>query len=500
MSLKARPIEKAWFQHRKWSIPSVEREDRGPLPITPTPATLEVLQKYHVDPYRGFLPATDPAERISLEKYFIWEDVADELSKFLGLMLPQARDILSQLPKLSTDEIVEEKDLYRAHFLLALFAHAFVWGGVPALDYIPESIAVPLWEVSKRLQVPAALCYFDIVLNNWRRLDDEGVIGVTNIATLNNFFGGRDESWFYLISVEIEAVGAKSVIPLYQMNSSISAYLKASEGKVNIESAEYLTLANEAIECLDVTESAIKATIDSLRHMRHGCEPFIFYNRVRPFLAAWKSNPAVPNGVRYLGVIEHLDISSREYTTPDISADEIAVNPNARYPYQLFNGGSAAQSTLLPFFDIFLGVDHSEHDASSRSNGFLHAMRNYMPVPHRQFLVHLQEVAVTRKFIVDCKSALVDASGESRGATEKLLAAYEQCLDRLSEFRSLHINIVAEYILAQQHKGTSLTNIGGHAGGKGTGGTDLMQFLKPMRDNVNRTHLNAPPEPPSDEN
>jgi indoleamine 2,3-dioxygenase len=493
-------LEKAWFEHRKWSIPSIAREYLGPHPVAPSDATLEVLQKYHIDPHRGFLSKTDPVQRISLEKYFIWEDVADDLSKFLGVMLPQVRDILLQLPKLSTDDIIDEKDLYRAHFLLSLFAHAYVWGGVPALDYIPENIAVPLWEVSKRLAVPPALCYFDIVLNNWRRLDDEGVVGVTNIATLNNFFGGRDESWFYLISVEIEASGAKSIIPLYELNSRISMYLKSTAGEVCVESEEYIALVDEATECLKHVADAMSDTTESLRRMRHGCDPYVFYHRVRPFLAAWKSNPAVPNGVRYLGVTEHLDISHRVFTTPEVNSDEIAANPNAIYPFQQFSGGSAAQSSLFPFFDILLGVDHSEHDASARSNGFLHAMKNYMPVPHREFLAHLQDVAVTRKFMGDCKNAFDAASSASRVHIEKLLAMYDKCLDHLSSFRSLHINIVAEYILAQQHKGISYTNIGSHAGGKGTGGTDLMMFLKPMRDNVNRTHLHSPPEASNDEN
>jgi hypothetical protein len=83
---------------------------------------------------------------------------------------------------------------------------------------------------------------------------------------------------------------------------------------------------------------------------------------------------------------------------------------------------------------------------------------------------------------------------------EKLINMYDKCLDHLSGFRSLHINLVAEYVLAQQHKGVSYTNIGSHAGGKGTGGTDLMMFLKPMRDNVNHSHLNPCHEASNDEN
>jgi hypothetical protein len=38
-------------------------------------------------------------------------------------------------------------------------------------------------------------------------------------------------------------------------------------------------------------------------------------------------------------------------------------------------------------------------------------------------------------------------------------------------------------------KSGSDNSIAGAAGGKGTGGTDLMKFLKPIRDSVAKTHI-----------
>ena len=49
-----------------------------------------------------------------------------------------------------------------------------------------------------------------------------------NLSTLNNFFDGRDESWFYLITVEVEAKGAASVVP---MMLSIDAIQRHNEEK-----------------------------------------------------------------------------------------------------------------------------------------------------------------------------------------------------------------------------------------------------------------------------
>ena len=69
-----------------------------------------------------------------------------------------------------------------------------------------------------------------------------------------------------------------------------------------------------------------------------------------------------------------------------------------------------------------------------------------------------------------------------------LCASYNKCLTALSRLRSGHMSLVHEYIIAQQ-KQVAASSTGGsiekNAGGKGTGGTDLMHFLKPMRDNCN---------------
>lgn len=45
-----------------------------------------------------------------------------------------------------------------------------------------------------------------------------------NLATLNNFFDGRDESWFYLITLEIESIGASSVLPMMLATDAIERF------------------------------------------------------------------------------------------------------------------------------------------------------------------------------------------------------------------------------------------------------------------------------------
>ncbi|CAM9374165.1 unnamed protein product, partial [Ectocarpus fasciculatus] len=426
------------------------------------------LRSYEVDAKKGFLPARDPLKRLTQTEYLIWEDVADELPKFLGVRFPQVREVLLNIPKLSTENLTTRAELERAHFLLALFAHSFVWGGFPILDYIPENIAVPLCEVSRRLEVPPLLCYFDIVLNNWRRLDDAAVISMGNLATLNNFFDGRDESWFYLITVEIEYLGARAVAPLYQLTRDLT---RISKDDIDLSDLQFIKLVDNTTLVLLKIAEVIASMTESMSHMREGCDPYIFFHRVRPFLAGWKRNPAVPNGVRYLGV---KNVFGGEQDT--LSSLKSKVIPGVeQFPYQQFSGGSAAQSTLLPFFDILLGVDHSEHDASPASNSFLRSMRAFMPRGHRAFLEHIEDCASLRPFIL--------AEGTETNSVDKLLSQYDECLKNMAAFRGSHMKLVAEYIIAQQKNGTPSKNtIGATAGGKGTGGTDLMKFLRPIRE------------------
>lgn len=401
------------------------------------------------------------------------------------------------------------------------------------MDYIPENIAIPLWEISKRLDVPPLLCYFDIVLHNWRRLDDKATISMANLATLNNFFDGRDESWFYLITVEIEVIGAEAIVPLYQSNRDIKNF-KARNRSVNplagsmtgyesrmddCNSKEFWELIEAISHRLQCVAVVVASMTRSLAQMREGCDPYIFFHRVRPFLAGWKSNPAVPNGVRYLGVKERWEDRNKDEvaagSAPPRSraiSDESAVmsvnkdhqdvlyvnSENDKYPFQSFSGGSAAQSPVIPFLDIALGVDHSAHDASSNSNRFLHSMRSYMIKSHREFLEHCERESFLREFVLECENCFIKQHSSRNSSSPspspqqikditKMIVAYDTCLKNLSLFRTGHINLVAEYIMAQQKNGISKNAIHATAGGKGTGGTNLMQFLKPIRDNVSNT-------------
>lgn len=153
-----------------------------------------------------------------------------------------------------------------------------------------------------------------------------------NLRSLHTFTGSQDEEWFYLISVAIEARGAM-VIPL--MMRAIEA-VKTNESTVVIEALNRFSVLIQDIGVI-------------LQRMYEKCNPQVFYNEIRPFLAGSK-NMAVaglPNGVFY---------------------DE----GEGKGQWRKYSGGSNAQSSLIQFFDVSLGVQHRQTKGmDSPKNGFL---------------------------------------------------------------------------------------------------------------------------------
>ena len=302
-----------------------------------------------------------------------------------------------------------------------------------------------------------------------------------NLSTLMTFTGSLDESWFYLVSIAIEARGAP-LLPL--MLNAIEAAHKDDSRTVT----ESLHIFAETLDDLG----------SLLTRMYESCDPHVFYHRIRPFLAGSKNmaEAGLPNGVIY----------------EDGSGQE---------PYRQYGGGSNAQSSLIQFFDIVLGVEHrptgsqrnadqgtsseseQEVNSSSRLN-FIHDMRSYMPGPHRRFLQDVSRTANIREYV------------ESHKSNRALSIAYDACLAMLRSLRDKHIQMVSRYIIVKSRESRShsrslspreapkMRNLAtaskeiaqnpGRPGSKklkGTGGTALIPFLKQARDETGEPAIDA---------
>lgn len=419
------------------------------------------LEDYDLSPQHGFLPIGLPLEILPNPYYNQWEVVIRNLQ---GLILSRRlRGVVDSLPVLSTDRLSTECEWRRAYSILAFISHSYVWGGDGPADVIPPPVSVPFLATCDHFGLPPVATYAAVALWNFKPLFvDEPIDSLENLSTLVTFTGSLDESWFYLVSVAIEARCAP-ILPL--MLDAIAA--------VRAHDPRHVTAALQSFA------ERIESLGGLLNRMYENCDPHVFYHRIRPFLAGSKNmaEAGLPNGVKF--------------DTGDGSPHFVQ-----------YSGGSNAQSSILQFFDIVLGIEHRPTGARANnaadsegtgppppSHNFIMDMRRYMPLKHRQFLEHVADVANIREYV------------EAHTSDRMLCVAYDACLAMLRDFRDKHIQMVSRYIVIKSRESRSHTrsvspreapNFGlasrpANASGKtrplrGTGGTALIQFLKQARD------------------
>ncbi|EPS27511.1 hypothetical protein PDE_02454 [Penicillium oxalicum 114-2] len=410
------------------------------------------LGDYAVSPVHGFLPTGLPLRILPHNYYAPWEKLAGQLPTLIKT--GQIRDLVDDLPVLTTTWLQSEAEWRRAYSILGFLTHAYIWGGEKPKDVLPPCISKPFLEISRALGLPPCATYAAVTLWNFTSISDTNVTEPDHLSVLTSFTGTKDEEWFMVISVAIEAKGAR-LLPL--MLDAIEA--------VTAQDTSQLT----ALLCR-FTDGLVDLTRTLNRMYEHN-QPHVFFHQLRPFLAGSKNMAAagLPNGVFY--DVGHGDGEWHQYS-----------------------GGSNAQSSLIQTFDIFLGVSHSATGGTSmKSSGtsYIQEMRNYMPASHKRFLEALSSLSNIRPFV---NSPQVDSS---------LKEAYNAAVLALTSFRDAHIQMVSRYIIvparkqippdlkvksgdtinlataSAQAKGSSETN---SMGLSGTGGTSLIPFLKHTRD------------------
>jgi indoleamine 2,3-dioxygenase len=434
---------------------------------------------------------------------------------FLSLGINNFNDITNpQLPALPTVDLCQsELLLRRSHHVLAWTMHFYIHSLPPVAEIrVPASIGVPLLQVCVQLQLPPVITYSDDVLYNWalKAPSRDPIPALDNLRCLTSFTGTRDEDEFYLASARIELRGVDALeIMRATMDELFVGDMLAAR-----RITRYL---HSLVRVLDDLARLLLA-------VRDGCDPEIFYHLIRPWF----------NGA---------DSGSRKWTFEGIEdSGDGAHSPQSgiRVPAEL-SGPSAAQSSLIHAMDTFLGVDHTgnpaahpsahhfEGSSSSPSSSltpapeagastttatahgppakapFLTRMRAYMPRHHRNFLRHLG--AAPRPL-----RAAVARMGDTA-----LTEAYNAAVDALRRFRDAHLRIVALYIVGPSHRcaptyaapfraegaaaeacaGQSSVAVGTGTGEavpgllRGTGGTDLVRFLKGVRDRTSETAFPA---------
>ncbi|KAI7157506.1 indoleamine 2,3-dioxygenase subfamily [Hortaea werneckii] len=410
----------------------------------------DLFRKYGISD-NGFLPAEAPLQFLPDEYYLPWELLIHNLP--LLLKTDHLRIEIDSLDVLQTDFLRSEPERRRAYVILAFLAQGYIWGGTKAAEVIPPCLSVPFLEISRKLELPPVLTY--AASNLWNFTSTSGDFSdLETLKTLHTFTGTQDEVWFFMVSVAMEA----------KAGCAIPAMCRAIE-------ATYHNDYDIIEDALHNLRQCIEDVSRLLERMYEKNDPSVFFNQIRPYLAGSKNmaEAGLPNGVFF-----DLGDGNGEWTQ--------------------LRGGSNGQSSLIQFFDISLGVNHTgEGNNTPHSPGsspksaagpsFHEEVRDYMPGRHRRFLEHVKEMGSIREFVMQSKNT---------AKHQRIREAYFSAVDALTDFRSKHIQLVTRYIIlpSRQKSVAKKQNLASassqHSGCdqklRGTGGTALLPFLQQSRD------------------
>ncbi|KAI9103011.1 Indoleamine 2,3-dioxygenase [Phlyctochytrium arcticum] len=485
---------------------------------------IPALKDFDIHPIHGFLPADPPPLRRLPAYYEPWEVILDDLQAYL--VASAIRKAVNKLPLLSTDNLTTLREWQRAYLVLSFVGQAYVWGKNEEISsFLPVVIARPWYTTAQHLGIKPVITYAAVELYNYRLLDPQGPWDLSNFSVMHTFTG-PDEAWFYLISIATESVGAKALPAIVD---SLQAVVKKDLPALT----QNLSIISDAIE--DITKVLVR--------MYEKNDPHIFYHRVRTYVAGWENNSELPDGLFYEGVLA-TDCKSPTAPQPsnNILKGEVTINgedkpypvqksvqnlsesfsnQNAAGTYRKYAGASAGQSSLIHCLDVALGVEHhptrtpkstpvssaqcSATNLTSESPSHpplpanagpprrpinhIHEMRKYMPGPHREFIYALERAPSIRKFV----DHVVNSLEYDPLQTEEVSRMYNRCVEGMRAFRDRHLQVVATYIVIQARKKKEVGHldvpqeaqsrrVAQSLQARGTGGTDLIPFLKQSRD------------------
>lgn len=292
----------------------------------------------------GFLISPDPLTDLGLVETGLNEAIVETLES-IAEDLPDlilggyVRDVMAELPvfDLAPARKHDPRVIERLHLLYTYFVNAYVHMGDSPTQNIPAGIAIPVVWLSEQVNRPPMLSYADMVLNNWRRIQEHEALSLENIELLQKFTHLYDEEWFFLVHVAIEA----------QAGTLLTALSDAQQAVKNDD-------VQTVLACLrDIRQGLVEIT-KTFHRMPEHCDPDIYYQNVRQPLFGLKD-------VIFEGV------------------DTYQGKP------QSFMGGSGAQSTIIPAVLAGLGVQHQ----ASELTHYLSAIRSYMPKQHQDFVNYL---------------------------------------------------------------------------------------------------------------
>ncbi|WNJ18042.1 hypothetical protein [Pontibacter sp. G13] len=311
-----------------------------------------------------------------------WKDYIEVLPNSLNERSYQKW--VNDLPDLRPESLPTDRMAWEAWMrMLSMIAHA---GLVRISDWkehgVPARIAVPWYATAQELNRPTVIGHPSLVLFNGKHLADSDDYSLASVGVDGQFLPDPDEAWFYRITWQIERLGAFIHVSLAQL-----ALMKDAGEE------------DAFVSILGGIDRQLAIVISMLNRMYDGCDPAVFYHKIRPYLSGFE-------GLQFRGL--------------------------EGQPRLTFAGGSAAQSSLLQALDAGLGGASPES-----GHPFLKEMRAYMDPGHRSWVAWLEAHPLG--------SCLRKSSGPVR-------QAWLETLERVVQFRNEHLKMVATYILQFSEK------------------------------------------------
>ncbi|PWZ03642.1 IDO-domain-containing protein [Testicularia cyperi] len=436
--------------------------------------------------------------------------------------LPPSRRWLGDLfsARKSAEEIQDEQD--RADELAGKFARR-----------LPASIAVPWVQLSQKLDLPPILTYATTVLWNWAYIDPARGLEKDNLRIVETFTGTKSEEHFFLTSLLIEARGVEA---LELMRVSLDEAFVGDRVARRRIAGNLVRLA-----------AVIKDLSVLMRDVRTDCDPKTFYWGIRPWFVGsdtveageqpgWHFEGVDPEGVlrtfsgpsagqssmiHAIDVFLDVDHTRRKQRVnrPQASGDNRGADATFMERMQLYMPGHH-RAFLTHLKNISFDDDEDEDDEDLAEATSFRDANIDDDVPEDPSTGDGAEAP--RELPHPIRSLAIKARDEIHD--EGLPEAYDNALQALKGLRDEHMKVAYLYIIAQARgsppdefsplpKGftgepdldrriaakaraetetaldTSANDDGG--GAKGTGGTDLVSFLRDCRVNTIDTLITA---------
>eukprot|EP01066_Platyproteum_vivax_P010998 Platyproteum_vivax@DN4970_c0_g1_i2.p1 len=357
---------------------------------------------YEIGDY-GFLPLPeDVVGRLPPEQFCEWESILDNFCSLLrnpDVFRERIRSIKTK-PDLNILSVFERR---RAYVVLSMLSSGYVWcdHDNPKTS-LPACIALPYYNVASSLGLPTTVTHSSTDLWNWKLKDPSLGFGLDNLELRQSFTNNISETWFHMVPVAIEQRIAPIVLQVFHLPDVLAA--PCDEAKL--------------VGFLNAVEACVGDSTKLLERMYEKCDPEHFLHVHRPFMSGFgpTAHPSLVRGLLLEGVP---------------SFDSAGSDGQSGGRYVVCRGASAGQSSSIHLLDVLMGVTHVK-----QAKTFLQEMRLYMPAPHRQFLEDVENMWPSLPETV-----------RSLGPDSAAFGQFNKCVDALARFRSVHMGLVHAYII-----------------------------------------------------